>query len=172
MRGNYQFDHISGTAQFPGQPASYKLADDSKGIAAGDIWTISNSLVNNLRYGLVHQSYANTGVTDQNYVTFQNISTLKASGYTSQIISVPTHNIVDDVNWTKGTHSIQAGGNYRLVFNNRQSNATLFSNAAVTYQLLAVGAIANTSVQGQPPASLDPGGFGFPAVSNNLRYRL
>ncbi len=167
LRGNYQLDNISGPAQFPGQPASYKLADDSKGIAAGDIWTISNSLVNNLRYGLVHQSYANTGVTDQNYVTFQNISTLKASGYTSQIISVPTHNIVDDVNWTKGTHSIQAGGNYRLVLNNRQSNATLFSNAAVTYQLLAVGAIANTSVQGQPPASLDPGGFGFPAVSPN-----
>ena len=30
-----------------------------------------------------------------------------------------------------------------------------------------MGAIANTSVQGQPPASLDPGGFGFPSVSPN-----
>jgi hypothetical protein len=167
LRANAQLDHTSGTAQFPGQPSSYLLSDDSKGIAAGDIWTISNSLINNLRYGLVHQSYANNGVTDQNYVTFQNISTLKASGYTSQIISVPTHNFVDDVTWNKGAHTIQAGGNYRLLFNNRQSNATLFSNAAVTYQLLAVGAIANTSVQGQPPASLDPGGFGFPAVSPN-----
>ena len=168
MRLNDQSDHTSGPAQFPGQPSSFKLNDDSKGIAAGDIWTISNSLINNLRYGLVHQSYANHGVTDQDYVTFQNISTLKASGFTSQIISVPTHNFVDDVTWNKGTHTLQAGGNYRLVFNNRQSNATLFSNAAVTYQLLAVGAIANTSVQGQAPASLDPGGFGFPAVSTNF----
>ena len=168
LRANDQLDHTDGTEQFPGQPPSYTLVDDSKGIAAGDIWTITNSLVNNLRYGLVHQSYSNVGVTNQNYVTFQNISTLKASGYTSQIISVPTQNLVDDVTWTKGGHSIQAGGNYRLVFNNRQSNATLFSNAAVTYQLLAVGAIANTSVQGQAPASLDPGGFGFPAVSNSF----
>jgi hypothetical protein len=167
LRGNYQEDHQSGTSQFPGQPASYALTDDSKGIAAGDIWTISNSLINNLRYGLVHQGYANYGVTNQNYVTFQNIATLKAAGYTSQIISVPTHNVADDVTWSKGNHAIQAGGNYRLVLNNRDSNATLFSNAAVTYQLLAVGAIANTSVQGQSPASLDPGGFGFPAVSPN-----
>jgi hypothetical protein len=167
LRLNAQSDHTAGPAQFPGQPASYLLSDDSKGIAAGDIWTINNSLVNNLRYGLVHQSYANNGVTDQDYVTFQNISTLKASGFTSQIISVPTHNFVDDITWNKGAHTFQAGGNYRLVFNNRQSNATLFSNASVTYQLLAVGAIANTSVPGQPPASLDPGGFGFPAVSTN-----
>ena len=77
LRANAQKDHTSGTAQFPGQPSSYLLTDDSKGIAAGDIWTISNSLINNLRYGLVHQSYANNGVTDQNYVTFQNISTLE-----------------------------------------------------------------------------------------------
>ena len=167
LRGNYQEDHQAGPSQFPGQPSSFSLTDNSKGLAAGDIWTISNSLINNLRYGLVHQSYANHGVTDENYVTFQNISTLKAAGYTSQIISVPTHNIVDDVTWSKGNHAIQIGGNYRLVFNNRQSNATLFSNAAVTYQLLAVGAIANTSVNGQPPASLDPGGFGLPAVANS-----
>jgi hypothetical protein len=168
LRINDQSDRTYGVGQFPGQPSSFLISDDSKGIAAGDVWTISNSLVNNLRYGLVHQSYSNHGVTDQNFVTFQNISTLKASGFTSQIISVPTHNVVDDITWNKGQHTMQFGGNYRLVFNDRQSNATLFSNASVTYQLLAVGAIANTSVQGQPPASLDPGGFGLPAVSTNF----
>ncbi len=167
VRANLQKDRLSGTAQFPGQPPSYTITDDSRGIAAGDIWSISNSLINNLRYGLVHQSYSNQGVTNQNFVTFQDIATLKASGYTSQVISVPTHNIVDDITWSKGKHAFQAGGNYRLIMNDRASNATLFSNAEVTYELLAVGAIANTSVQGQTPASLDPGGFGFPAVSAN-----
>jgi hypothetical protein len=57
LRANDQLDHSDGTEQFPGQPPSYTLVDDSKGIAAGDIWTITNSLVNNLRYGLVHQSF-------------------------------------------------------------------------------------------------------------------
>jgi hypothetical protein len=125
-------------------------------------------MVNNLRYGLVRQGYANSGTTNQNYVQFQNIATLAATGATSQVVSVPTNNFVDDFTWTKGSHTIQAGGNYRLIFNNRKSNATLFNNADVTYELLAVGAIANTSVAGQPPASLDPGGFGFPAVSPNF----
>ncbi len=167
-RGNYQEDHITGTEQFPGQPSSYLLTDDTKGLAAGDIWSVSNSVVNNFRYGLIHQSYTNNGVTNGPYVTFQNISTLKASGFTSQIISVPTHNFADDVTWTKGNHTFQGGANWRLIFNNRQTNAPLISSASVTYQLLAVGAIANTSVQGQAPASLDPGGFGFPAVSSSF----
>jgi hypothetical protein len=167
VRGNLQEDHTSGTIEFPGQGPAYEIVDNSKGIAAGDIWSISNSLVNNLRYGLVRQGYSNNGSTTENYVTFQNIANLTAAGYTSQIVSVPTHNIVDDLTWSKGNHTLQFGGNYRLVFNNRQSNATLFSSAEVTYELLAVGAIANTSVQGQPPASLDPGGFGFPAVGSN-----
>jgi hypothetical protein len=167
VRGNLQSDHTDSASEFPGQPADYGLIDNSKGIAAGDVWTINNALVNNVRYGLVRQGYANRGTTTQNYVTFQDIANLTAAGYTSSIINVPTHNIADDITWNKGKHTLQFGGNYRLILNNRSSDATLFNSAEVTYELLAVGAIANTSVQGQPPASLDPGGFGFPSVSGN-----
>jgi len=167
VRGDLQEDHTSSVEQFPGQGPNYRLVDNSKGIAGGDVWTISNSMVNNFRYGLVHQAFANRGSTNSNYVAFQDIATLTATGYTSQIISVPTHNFVDDVTWTKGKHTFPFGGNYRMVFNNRASDATLYNSAEVTYQLLAVGAIANTSVAGQPPASLDPAGFGLPAVSSN-----
>ncbi len=167
LRGNMQQDSTFSAVQFPGQAPDYRLFDDSKGIAAGDVWTLSNSMVNNLRYGLVRQSFANRGSTTSNYVTFQDIATLTAAGYTSQVINVPTHNFVDDLTWVKGKHTLQFGGNYRLIFNNRSSDATLHNSAEVTYELLAVGAIANTSVAGQPPASLDPGGFGFPAVSSS-----
>ncbi len=167
LRGNLQQDHTDSVSTFPGQLPNYGLVDNSKGIAAGDVWTVSNSIVNNLRYGLVRQGFGNRGTTNQNYVTFQDISTLTAAGYTSSIINVPTHNIADDITWNKGKHTMQFGGNYRMVFNNRSSNATLFNSAEVTYELLAVGAIANTSVQGQPPASLDPAGFGYSAVAPN-----
>lgn len=167
VRANLQDDHTDSGSTFPGQPPNYGLIDNSKGIAAGDVWTVTNSLVNNMRYGLVRQGYANRGTTNSDYVTFQDIATLTATGYTSSIINVPTHNIADDLTWNKGKHTFQFGGNYRLVFNNRSSDATLFNSAEVTYELLAVGAIANTSVQGQPPASLDPAGFGFPAVAGN-----
>jgi hypothetical protein len=161
VRANLQDDHTSGPIQFPGQGPNYSLVDNSKGIAVGDVWSISNSLVNNLRYGLVRQGYANRGVTNGPYVTFQNIATLTGSGFTSSIVSVPTHNFADDLTWNKGKHTFQFGGNYRLVFNNRSSDATLFDHAGVTYDLLGYGAIAGTG------SSLDPGAFGLPTVSGN-----
>ncbi len=164
VRGNLQDDHTYGPEQFPGQPPNYRIIDNSKGIAAGDIWTISNALVNNFRYGLVRQGYANRGVTDGNYVKFQDIATLSGVGNTSQVVSVPTNDFVDDVTWVKGNHTFQFGGNYRLLFNNRSSDATLYNNAEVTYVCLGYGAIAGTG------SSLDPDAFGFPTVSSISAY--
>jgi hypothetical protein len=161
VRGNLQDDHTSGPIQFPGQGSNYTLVDNSKGIAAGDVWSISNSVVNDLRYGLVRQGYANRGITSGPYVTFQNIANLTGVGSTSSVVSVPTHNIADDLTWVKGKHTFQFGGNYRLVFNNRSSDATLFNHATVTYEYLGNGAIAGTG------SSLDPDAFGFPDVSGN-----
>jgi len=161
VRANLQDDHQSGPIQFPGQGPNYTLVDNSKGIAAGDVWSISNAMVNNLRYGLVRQGYANRGVTNGPYVTFQNIANLAGAGYTSSVVSVPTHNFADDLTWLKGKHTFQFGGNYRLVLNNRSSDATLYNHAGVTYELLGYGAIAGTG------SSLDADAFGFPVVSDN-----
>jgi len=161
VRANLQDDHTSGPIQFPGQGPNYSIVDNSKGIAAGDVWSISNAMVINLRYGLVRQGYANRGITNGPYVTFQDIATLTGSGFTSSIVSVPTHNFADDLTWLKGKHTFQFGGNYRLIFNNRSSDATLFNHAGVTYELLGYGAIAGTG------SSLDPDAFGFPTVSGN-----
>jgi hypothetical protein len=161
VRGNLQVDHTSGPVQFPGASPNYSIIDNSKGIAAGDVWSVSNSLVNNVRYGLVRQGYANRGITSGPYVSFQNIAPLTGTGFTSQIVSVPTHNFADDLTWVKGKHTFQLGANYRIVFNNRSSDATLFNRAEVTYELLGYGAIAGTG------SSLDPDAFGFPTVSGN-----
>jgi hypothetical protein len=161
VRANLQDDHTAGPIQFPGAPPNYTLVDNSKGIAAGDVWTINNSLVNNVRYGLVRQGYANRGITNGSYVTFQNIASLTGTGFTSQVVSVPTHNFADDLTFLKGSHTLQFGANYRLVHNNRSSDATLFNHAEVTYELLGYGAIAGTG------SSLDPDAFGYPTVSGN-----
>lgn len=164
VRGNLQDDHTIGPEQFPGQPPNNKIVDNSKGIAVGDVWTISNNLVNNFRYGLVRQGYINAGVTNSNYVTFQDIATLTGVGNTSQIADVPDNNFVDDLTWVKGNHTIQVGANYRLLFDNSRFNSTLYNNATVTYDALGFGAIAGTG------SSLDPDAFGFPMVSSISGY--
>jgi hypothetical protein len=164
VRGNLQDDHTLAPVQFPGESPSNRIIDNSKGIAAGDIWTISNSLVNNFRYGLVRQGFANRGTTDSNYVTFRHIASLDAAGYTSEIVDVPTHDFVDDLTWVKGNHTFQFGANYNLIFNDRSSDATLYSKAEVTYVDLGYGAIAGTG------SSLDPDAFGFPKVASIASY--
>lgn len=128
------------------------------------MWTITNTLVNNVRYGLVRQGYANRGNTSGNYVKFDQIATLNGVGDTSEIVDVPTNNLADDLTWVKGNHTLQFGVNYNLIFNNRTSDATLYNNAEVTYVDLGYGAIAGTG------SSLDPDAFGFPTVASISNY--
>jgi hypothetical protein len=73
---------------------------------------------------------------------------------------LPVNNWIDDVTWTKGKHTLQFGGNIRLINNVRSSNATSFNDA-----------LANPLYLAQAPAgsggSLDPAAFGFPVVDPN-----
>jgi hypothetical protein len=167
VRGNLQYDKTINAKQFPNsQPNSQRL-DNSKGISAGHVWTVSDTVVNNLRYGFVRQGFADQGTTSQDYVTFSNVDTFSAASdgttYPSSIINVPTHNVVDDVTWVKGKHTMQAGVNYRGIFNNRRTNSTEFKHANVTSNFLTVGAISYTG------SSLDPGAFGFPIVDTSFK---
>ncbi len=167
VRGNLQYDRGINAKQYPTSLPNSARYDNSKGISAGHVWTVSDTVVNNLRYGFVRQGYADLGTTSQDYVTFSNVDTFSAGSdgttYPSSIINVPTHNVVDDITWVKGKHTMQAGVNYRAIFNNRRANSTAFKHANVTSNFLTVGAIAYTG------SSLDPGAFGFPIVDSSFK---
>ncbi len=164
VRGNLQNDNTVDPKQYPASIPNSQRFDDSKGIAAGHVWAISDSVVNNLRYGFIRQGFADRGATNQDYVTFRSVDNLASTLNPSRLINVPVHNVVDDITWTKGKHTLQGGANYRAIFNNRQSDATAYKYADVTYSFLTVGAIAGTG------SSLDPGAFGFPAVASKTAY--
>src|ERR1035438_9698438 len=46
VRGNLQGDKTSGPPRFPGDPPSYLLTNDTKGLAVDDSWTITTNLIN------------------------------------------------------------------------------------------------------------------------------
>ncbi len=129
IRGNLQKDVTDGAEQFPGQPASYSIRDNSKGLAGGYTWAPKPNLVNDLRYGYVRQGYGNRGVGVGNYVDFRFVDQFNAETRTT-VVNVPVHNIIDNLSWTKGSHTVTLGGNWRLITNNHSTDALSYSAAS------------------------------------------
>jgi hypothetical protein len=160
VRGNLQNDHEKQPPQFPGQPPFAFVTNNSKGIAAGYTALISNNVINNFRYAFIRQGVGNTGLNNQDFVTFRGLDDTQGLGSQTILTNVPVHNFIDDVSWTKGTHTLQFGTNWRIIHNNRQSNADNISTAQTNLYWMNPSFIANESV------SLDPSLFD--ANPNNL----
>jgi hypothetical protein len=130
VRGNFQKDTQTGALQFPGQGPSSQYIDNTKGIAAGDTWTISPNIVNDVRYGFTREGNSQRGTGQGDYVQFRFLSQPIAESRTL-IVNIPVHNVVDNLSVTKGSHTIQVGGNWRLIYNNRGTDLNSY-NAAST----------------------------------------
>lgn len=159
LRGNLQGDHTSFPPQFPGLPPNFLRTDNSKGLAAGYTALLGPNLVNNFRYGFIRQGNGTSGLSNQAVNQFRILDDVQ--GFTrSTFVNVPVHNFVDDVSWTRGKHTVQFGMNWRLIHNNRSSNAQNFFNGLANVSWLDNAAIAN---QG---GDYDPAFFGLPAVAD------
>jgi hypothetical protein len=157
-----QNDHSDGVEQFPGQPPSSVDTNNTKGIVAGYLWTISPTKINNFHYGYIRQGIGQNGISEQPAVTLRGLDTPTAFTRTTSVI-VPVHNFTDDLTWTMGKHSVTFGGNYRFVNNIRDSDADSFSDALTNTGFLEPTGISN---QG---GSFDPAAFGFPGVSTSAQ---
>jgi hypothetical protein len=73
----------------------------------------------------------------------------------STFTTIPVNNIVDNLSWTKGKHSIQLGGNWRLIHQNHRSDATTWQGASSNPYWLG----------GNPP---DPSDIGDTSVSDGF----
>ena len=126
VRGNLQNDHESQPPQFPGLPPNDFVTNNSKGVAAGYTWIIRNNLINNFRYAFIRQGLGQSGINSQDYVQIRfldDTQALSPSDTPTILTNVPVNNFIDDISWTKGRHTLEFGTNWRLIHNNRQSNA-------------------------------------------------
>jgi hypothetical protein len=158
VRGNLQKDTQSGVEDFPGDPPSSRLEDNSKGIAAGETWSITPHIVNDIRYGYIRQGFSNRGTAQGDYTTFRFLNDSSSDPYyltRSAVVTVPVNNVVDNLTWTKGSHTLGFGGNWRLIHNNRGSDANSF-NSATTNPYWYTGGVPDPSTLGAQPVS---GGF-------------
>jgi len=144
LRGTYMDNAEDGTlAQFPGQPAASRNLENSRGIAATYTTVISPTLVNVVNYGLTRLGTQSSGVGGSS-VTFST-SNLNPFPRASVRIS-PTHNLVDDLTWIKGKHSMQFGGNFRFIVNDRVAYNNYPSYSLSRNTLKGLGADINLAV--------------------------
>jgi hypothetical protein len=149
IRGNLQNDHEAKPPQFPGLPPNDFITNNSKGIAAGYTYIIHSNLINSFRYAFVRQGLGDGGLDNQDFNRLRGLD--DTIGITHTILTnVPVHNFIDDVSWTKGRHTIQFGTNWRLIHNNRQSNAQNISEGYSNLFWMSPSFISGTG------ASLDP----------------
>jgi hypothetical protein len=182
VRGNLQDDNTQATEQFPGQGPQSVTQDNSKGITAGETWSIRSNLINDFRYGYVRQGFDNRGVGSGDYVDFRFLSMTTAETRTT-ITSVPVNNIIDNLNWTKGNHAIQFGGNWRLIHQNQGEDTFTFQNASTNPYWLATES-GGVSLVPQPASGVN-GGFSnsyeiafsnlvgtVPSLTNSYNYKV
>jgi hypothetical protein len=162
VRGNLQNDNQKEPPQFPGLPPNEVLTNNSKGIAAGYTWIIRNNLINNFRYAFIRQGLGDAGLNSQDFNRLRGLD--DTIGLTSTILTnVPVNNFIDDLSWTKGHHTIELGTNWRLIHNNRQSNAQNISEAYANLYWMSPSFIANEGVSLDPSIATSPA---FPLVDS------
>jgi len=85
-------------------------------------------MVNNFRYGLTRQAFTQGGDSTDNSISFRFV--FQPSFFARTLSRVtPVQNITDDFTWVKGNHTIQFGGNVRIIRNKRQDFGSAYDDA-------------------------------------------
>jgi hypothetical protein len=118
-RGNLQDLRNPGAPFLPGEAPEQTTADHSKGFAFGYTAILSSTLANSFRWGYTRQSFGVVGNTNQPWNEFLGLD----QGVTySHNFQVGTHNLMDDLSWTKKSHALQFGAAIGLARDPRSSN--------------------------------------------------
>jgi len=131
----------------------------NKGIITNYSGVISNTLVNNFRYGFVRQSYGNIGDSDQPWNFIRSLS----QGVTRSSVSIsPAHTFSDDLSWTHRTHTLQFGMSLGYTSNPRKNTTNSFSDSIANASWLDVAGML------VKPSPFNPANNGYPAGDDSF----
>ena len=128
-RVQIQHDVFGGGQIFPDTP-SQDTWSHPWGLSLGHVWTISNNVVNNFRYGMTREAFTRLGDAAKNEIYFRNVFFPVLDSRTLSR-ETPVHNFVNDLSWVKGNHTLQFGTNVRIIRNRRVTYASAFDTAYV-----------------------------------------
>ena len=113
-RFNVQDDTINGAPQFEGQvPATQNLANNFGLRHRSRLRDLSSSLVNSFRYGMTAIDTSTVGRPGRRLHDISGSSSNYEPITFNSARETPTHNIVNDLSWLKGSHTFKVGTNLR-----------------------------------------------------------
>ncbi|MBI4752595.1 MAG: carboxypeptidase regulatory-like domain-containing protein [Acidobacteria bacterium] len=126
----YQTDFTQQAPALPDKTAARSWNHPS-GIAAGHTWAISGTQVNNFRFGLTREALSLPSDSNQNHIEF--VGVFRPFHYTRVVHRVTrVYNLTDDFTWTKDRHTVQFGGNVRLISVRNQRELFSYDLAATS----------------------------------------
>jgi hypothetical protein len=146
----------------PGSPPMQIMSDHSNGFVVGYTAVLSPTLVNAFHFGFTRQSTGFVGNTNQEWNTFYGLDQGFSYSHNSQ---TPVYNFLDDFSWTKGTHSLQFGGNVGIVRDPRLSFQHSFNQGKGATNWMSPTGFANTG-----GGYLDPANIGLPEPASSFQY--
>ncbi len=112
-------------AQFPGQQPASQLLNNSKGVAAVYTAVLRPNLVNAFTFGYTRMGLQTSGVPGEGF-SLGSLDSLQNYNARGNGRIMPSTNLLDDVTWTHGKHTVTSGFNFRLINNDRFSYANSF----------------------------------------------
>jgi len=169
-RGGLRNESRSDVPYLPGTPALQSFVDYSKGFSVGYSAALSNTVLNTFHWGFTRQSFGRIGNDDtQQFIFFRTLNNNEVGDNSdlavvrSKNFQVPIHNLIDDVSWSRGNHTLQFGTNLGFARQPQSSLVNSFSQGVTNASWLDTGGMA-----GQGADHMDPGANGFPAVSDDF----
>lgn len=148
----------------PSGPPVQTMQDHSKGSVVGYTAILRPTLINSFHWGFTRQSTGFVGNSNQEWNVFYGLDQSFAYSHSLQ---TPTHNLLDDLSWTKGRHSIQVGANLGWVRDPRSSVEHSFPTGKGATNWMSPTGFANTG-----GGELDPANGGFPEPASTPAYDL
>ncbi|MGA7906214.1 MAG: hypothetical protein WCA16_02315, partial [Candidatus Sulfotelmatobacter sp.] len=172
-RGALRNDNQAGAPYLPGTPPLSSLLDFSKGFTVGYTATLRPTLLNNFHWGYTRQSWGQPGNNDSTPVIFfRGLNDNSTSNNSSEAVTrgsdfrSTVQNLVDDVSWSKGKHTIQFGTNLRFIRSPRNNFINSFPNGVTNVSALDTAGFANTPSPFSPGNQSSAATKNLPAVDN------
>ncbi|MCU1239753.1 MAG: Cna B-type protein [Candidatus Acidoferrum typicum] len=118
------------TPFLPGQTPSQSVVNYNKGLIVNYSSVLTNTLVNNFRYGFVRESVGIIGNSNQDWIYFRGLNDQTGAVTRTNSFQRPVHTIADDLSWIYGKHTWQFGTQISFIRTPSVSYSTSFSDGS------------------------------------------